>query len=168
VVWLPFELHPEVPPEGMPRERILPPGYLRRADARVQAMASEAGLVMKPRQRLINTRLALATAEFARENGAFEEVHKALFEAHWQGTGNLDSVEDLKRIAAGAGLDAEELAAALDEGRFEDVLHGHRQQALEAGINAIPAHVFGRRFLVVGAHPYELLKQVVERARDVA
>ncbi len=32
-----------------------------------------------------------------------------------------------------------------------------------AGIDAIPAHVFARRFLVLGAQPYDVLKQVVER-----
>ena len=109
--WLPFELHPEVPPEGMPREQILPAEYLARADANIQAMAAAAGLSMKPRQRLINTRLALATAEFARHSGVFEPVHKALFKAHWEGTANLDRVEDLKTVAASMGLDADELEA---------------------------------------------------------
>ena len=118
---------------------------------------------MKPRPRMINTRLALSAAEFARDRGAFEPMHRALFKAHWEGTANLDSVADLRAVVEAAGLDGEELEAALDEGRYEDLLDANRREAMQVGINAIPAHVFGRRFLVVGAHPYEVFKQVVDR-----
>jgi len=31
------------------------------------------------------------------------------------------------------------------------------------GINAIPAHVFGGKYLVVGAQPYEIFLQVLDR-----
>jgi predicted DsbA family dithiol-disulfide isomerase len=33
------------------------------------------------------------------------------------------------------------------------------------GINAIPAHILGRRYLVLGAQPYEAFLQVLERLR---
>ncbi|HLQ62929.1 MAG TPA: DsbA family protein [Candidatus Acidoferrales bacterium] len=158
VTWLPFELHPEVPTEGMP--------WRPHSGGYVQAMAAEVGLVMKSRDRLINTRLALSTAEFARERRRFEQTHRALFKAHWEGTAELDRLEDLKRIAAEQGLDAAELEAALAEGRYETVLDRNREEAAGVGINAIPAHVFGRRFLVVGAHPYELFEQVVKRLEE--
>jgi predicted DsbA family dithiol-disulfide isomerase len=128
-------------------------------------MSAEVDLVMKPRDRLINTRAALATAEFARDNAAFDAVHRALFKAHWEGTARLESVADLRRVVEGEGLDGEELEAALDEGRYEDLLDANRREATQAGIDAIPAHVFGRKFLVVGAHPYELFKQVVDRLK---
>ena len=152
----------------MPIERAFPPGYLERAEAGMQAMAAEVGLVMKRTGRLINTRLALGLAELARERGRFEAVHHALFKAHWEGLAELDSVEDLKRIGAEHGLEPPEIEAALSEGRYEDLIDANRREALGVGINAIPAHVFGRRFLVVGAHPYELFKQVVEKASTSA
>ena len=152
-----------MPPEGIPRDEYFPAGYRARIDANLRSMSTDAGLVMKPRDLLINTRAALATAEFARDNGAFDDVHRALFKAHWEGTAKLESVADLRRIAEGAGLDGEELEAALDEGRYEDLLDANRREAMQVGIDAIPAHVFGRRFLVVGAHPYELFMQVVDR-----
>ena len=165
VTWLPFELHPDIPPQGISRDEYFGPNWQRRSEG-VRAMAAEVGLTMKTRDRLINTRKALAAAEFGRENGKFEEVHRALFEAHWEGTARLEEVADLKRIAAGQGLDAEELERALDEGRYEDLIDANRREAMQVGINAIPAHIFGMRYLVVGAHPYELLKQVAEKVRD--
>jgi predicted DsbA family dithiol-disulfide isomerase len=70
------------------------------------------------------------------------------------------------RIGSGVGLDPVELRLALDEGRFEKILDDSRRQAESAGINAIPAHIFGGRYLVVGAHPYEAFKQVLDRLRQ--
>jgi predicted DsbA family dithiol-disulfide isomerase len=162
--WLPYELHPGVPPEGIPRERYF--GSAARVEQmrdRMRGLAAEVGLEMESRDTLINSRLALATAEFARERGAYECVHRALFEAHWHLTGRLEEIDDLKRIAAGCGLDPLELGHALAEGRYDQLLDERRQEAEAVGINAIPAHIFGNRYLVVGAHPVQLFRQVVER-----
>ncbi len=163
MTWLPFELHPEVPREGLARERLLPPEYIARVRRGMDAMAREVGLVMKPRDRLINTRLALATAEFARERGMFEPVHRALLKAHWEGTAELDRVADLRSVVAEHGLDADELEHALGDGRYEPVIDRHRAEASEVGIDAIPAHVLGRRYLLVGAQPVTVFRQVLER-----
>jgi predicted DsbA family dithiol-disulfide isomerase len=166
VVWLPFELHPEVPPEGMARGQLLPAEYRERVEAGLKAMAADTGLEMRRPERLINSRLALSAAEFARERDAFPAMHLALFQAHWEGTGALDSVEDLKRIGAGVGLEPEELEAALDEGRYEDVLDANRLEATQVGINAIPAHILGRRFLILGAQPIETFRDALAKLAD--
>src|SRR5207245_1934441 len=68
----------------------------------------------------------------------------------------------LLRTRAG-GADAR--APAGFGGRGRPVLDENRREAESIGVNAIPAHIFGGRYLVVGAHPYELFLQVVERLR---
>jgi predicted DsbA family dithiol-disulfide isomerase len=95
-------------------------------------------------------------------------MHRALFKAHWEGTGRLEDVDDLVRIGAGIGLDPIDLRLAIDEGRFEATLDDSRREAESVGINAIPAHIFGGRYLVVGAHPYEAFTQVLDRLRQEA
>lgn len=118
---------------------------------------------MTLRDVIINSRRALGAAEFARERGLFDEMHHALFKAHWEGTGRLEDIDDLVRIGAAIGLDAKELRTALEEDRYALVIDENRRVAGSVGIDAIPAHIFGRRYLVVGAQPYEALKQVVDR-----
>jgi predicted DsbA family dithiol-disulfide isomerase len=163
--WLPYELHPEVPLEGMAYEEYFPPQYLSRiAAAPWAAMAEEEGLVMKRGGRLINSRLALAAAEFARDHDRYREMHLALFRAYWERTGDITTVEGLKAIAADVGLDADAMAVELEAGRYEELLDANRREATQVGINGIPAHVFGMRYLVMGAHPYEILKQVADKA----
>lgn len=166
LTWLPYELHPEVPREGAPRERLLPPEYIARVRRSVEVMAREVGLVMKPKDRLINTRLALATAEFARERGMFEPVHRALFRGHWEGSAQLDQVSDLCRIVAEEGLDPDELADALTSGRYEPLIDRHRADATSVGIDAIPSHIVGQRYLLVGAQPVSAFRAVLTRIAE--
>lgn len=168
VTWLPFELHPEAPPEGIPRDAYFGRARSLQVRSYLQQVAEQVGLEMRPRDVIINSRRALGAAEFAREQGKFEEMHRALFRSHWEQTGKLEDIDDLVRIGTEVGLEAEELKSAIEEGRYEDVIDENRQSATSAGINAIPAHVFGRRFLVMGAQPYEVLKQVVDKLTSEA
>ena len=91
-------------------------------------------------------------------------MHEALFKAYWEKTGDISSLDGLKAIATEVGLEAEAMATELEAGRYEELLDANRREATQVGINGIPAHVFGLRYLVMGAHPYELLKQVAEKA----
>jgi predicted DsbA family dithiol-disulfide isomerase len=149
----------------MPYEDYFPPHVLARirGNSPWMAMAEEEGLVMKRGGRIINTRLALGAAEFARQQGLYDEMHHALFRAYWEQTGDIASLEGLKKIAESVGLDTDAMAAELEAGRYEELLDANRREAVQVGINGIPAHIFGMRYLVVGAHPYEVLKQVAEK-----
>ena len=130
---------------------------------RLRSVADGVGLKMKSREVIINSRRALGAAEFAREDGMFDQMHHALLKAHWEGSGRLEDVDDLVRIGGEVGLDRDELRKSIEEGRYEGLIDGYRRDAGGAGINAIPAHIFGRRFLVLGAQPYEAFRQVLER-----
>jgi predicted DsbA family dithiol-disulfide isomerase len=166
LTWLPFELHPEAPVEGIPLEAYFGRARSEQIRGRLETVAEEVGLVMRQREVIINSRRALGAAEFAREQGKFDAMHQALFKAHWEGTGRLENVDDLVRIGTDIGLHPTALRTAIEEGRYETVLDDSRHQAESVGINAIPAHIFGRRYLVVGAHPYESFMQVIDRLRE--
>jgi predicted DsbA family dithiol-disulfide isomerase len=168
ITWLPFELHPEAPPEGIPREAYFGRERSQRMHSHLQSVADSVGLTMEPRDVIINSRRALGAAELARERGRFDAMHHALFKAHWEGGGRLEEVEDLVRVGSEAGLDAAELRDAIETDRYAAVIDENRRIASSVGIDAIPAHIFGRRYLVLGAQPYEVLKQVVDRLRDTA
>jgi predicted DsbA family dithiol-disulfide isomerase len=163
VTWLPFELHPEAPPEGIPREAYFGRARSQQVHTYLQSVADSVGLKMTSRDVIINSRRALGAAEFAREHGQFDQMHRALFKAHWEGTGRLEDVDDLVRIGTEVGLDPAEVRGAIEDGRYESVIDENRRMAGSVGIDAIPAHIFGRRYLVVGAQPYDVLRQVVDR-----
>ena len=166
VAWAPFELHPEAPLEGIPREAYFGRARSQAMHDHLQGVAAEVGLKMESRDVIINSRRALGAAEFARTEGKFDEMHHALFKAHWERTGRLEDVDDLVEIGATVGLDREALRQAVESGRYERVIDETRAEAESVGINAIPAHVFGGRYLVVGAQPYEVFERVLEKLRE--
>lgn len=168
MTWRPFELHPEAPIEGIPRDAYFGRGRAEQMRTYMQSVAESVGLDMQTRDVIINSRRALGAAEFAREHDKFDAMHHALFKAHWEGTGKLEDIDDLVRIGETIGLDGGELRTALEANRYDAIIDENREIASSAGINAIPAHVFARRYLVLGAQPYEVLKQVVERVRSEA
>jgi predicted DsbA family dithiol-disulfide isomerase len=168
VTWLPFELHPEAPVEGIKRDVYFGRGRFEQMVKHLESVAAKVGLPMVQRDVIINSRRALGAAEFAREHGKYDEMHHALFKAHWDGSGRLEDIDDLVRIGTGVGLDPKDLRKAIEEDRYAAVIDDNRSQAEAVGINAIPAHIFGRRYLVMGAQPEAAFRQVIERLRSAS
>jgi predicted DsbA family dithiol-disulfide isomerase len=160
---VPFELHPEIPPEGRPRDEVLPPGYMARAQEGVNRMGAAVGLHLALHERLINSRPALQAAEFAREQGRFDAMHHELLKAYWDEGKNVSDMAVLREAAGRVGLDVAGMEAAIAADRFGDYLDARRAEAEELGINGIPAHVIADRYLVMGAQPYELFEQVMAK-----
>jgi len=163
VTWLPFELHPEAPPEGIPRDVYFGRARSEQIHSHLHSIADSVGLTMRQRDVIINSRRALGAAEFARERNRFDDMHRALFRAHWEGAGKLEDVDDLVRIGSTVGLDAAELQKAIETDRYADAIDENRRLATSVGIDAIPAHIFARRYLGMGAQPYEVFQEVVEK-----
>jgi len=160
---VPFELHPEIPPEGRPRDEVLPATYLARAEEGVNRMGAAVGLHLALHERLINSRPALQAAEFAREQGLFDAMHHELLKAYWDEGKNVSDMAVLRDVAGRVGLDVAGMEAAVAADRFGDYLDARRAEAEELGINGIPAHIIADRYLVMGAQPYELFERVMAK-----
>ena len=160
---MPFELHPEIPPEGRPREEVLPAAYMARAEEGVNRLAAGVGLHLVLHKRLINSRPALQAAEFAREHGRFDAMHHELLKAYWDEGKDVSDIAVLREVAARAGVDVPGMESAIAADRFGDYLDARRAEADELGINGIPAHVIADRYLVMGAQPYDLFERVMAK-----
>ena len=160
---MPFELHPEIPPEGRLRDEVLPAAYMARAQEGVNRLAATVGLTLRLHERLINSRPALQAAEFAREEGRFEAMHEELMKAYCDEGRDVSDMAVLRDIAARAGVDIDGMEVAVTEDRFGDYLDARRTEAEELGINGIPAHVIADRYLVMGAQPYDLFERVMAK-----
>lgn len=160
---MPFELHPEIPPAGRPREEVLPAAYMARVKDGVDRMALAVGLHLVVHERLINSRPALQAAEFARQHGRFEAMHHELLTAYWDGGRDVSDMAVLRDVAVRAGVDVTAMEAAVTENRFAAYLDARRLEAEELGINGIPAHVIADRYLVMGAQPYDLFERVMAK-----
>ena len=161
VVWLPFDLHPEYPPAGIPLAELH-----RRYGIGVgehdplRARFAEAGLEYNRPEIVPNTRLALRLSELARESGLHEPFHDRLMDAYWSEATDIGNADELRRLAAEVGLEAEEVERVIaDPAAYLDLVEGSTRQAQSIGINAIPAFLLDRRLIVLGAQPLEVFRR---------
>ncbi len=161
VDWVPYELHPEIPKEGWPRDEVLPPQYRARAEEGVRRLSAEVGLTLRHHERLINSRPALQAAEFARTIGRFLPMHRELFRAYWEEAQDVSDLEVLRKVAERAGVDADAMTKAVETDEYGDYLDARRAEAEDLMIGGIPAHVIADRYLVMGAQPYGVFERVM-------
>jgi predicted DsbA family dithiol-disulfide isomerase len=166
VQWLPFDLHPEYPPEGIPREE-LHRRYPEDVHERTRQMVEASGLAYNPPPDVVpNSRQALELTEFARDKGLHDEVHTRLMHAYWSEAQNIGDTETLLDLVAEAGLDRDEAAAVLTERRYAGRVDASTAEAQQAGIHAIPAFVLDRRLLLLGAQPHEIFERALEQVGE--
>lgn len=131
-------------------------------------MIEAAGLTYAPAPTLPNTLHALQVTELARDRGLHEPVHTRLMHAYWSEQADLGDDERLLDLAAEAGLDRDEAAAVIADGRYADRIAASTEEANRHGIYAIPAFVLGGRLLVMGAQPEDVFEQAVGQLRETA
>ena len=161
VVWLPFDLHPEYPVEGIPLaalHRRYGIGVGERDPLRGRFAAS--GLEYNRPEIVPNTKVALRLTELARERGLHEPFHDRLMDAYWSEATNVGDGNELRRLAAEVGLDAEDVERVIaDPSAYLDDVERSTHQAHSIGINAIPAFLLDRRLIVLGAQPIEVFRR---------
>jgi len=168
VDWLPFDLHPEYPPEGIAREE-LQRRYPEDVHERTRRMVEETGLTYGPPPELVpNSRKALEVTELARDRALHEPVHTRLMHAYWEEGQNIGDEEVLLGLVVEAGLDRGEAAAALAERRYADRVDASTHAANRHGINAIPAFVLDGRLLILGAQPHAAFEQGLAQIKAVS
>ena len=161
VVWLPFDLHPEYPPEGIPLAELhgrYGLGVGERDPLRARFAA--AGLEYERPEIVPNTRLALRLSELAREHGLHQPFHDRLMDAYWSEATDIGDPDELRRLAAEVGLDAQEVERVLaDPEAYLDLVEGSTREAFSIGINAVPAFLLDRRLIVLGAQPLDVFRR---------
>lgn len=168
VDWLPFDLHPEYPPEGIPREE-LHRRYPEDAHERTRRMVEESGLAYNPPPELVpNSRKALEVTELARDRGLHEPVHARLMHAYWEEAQNIGDEGVLLQLLSEAGLDREEAAAALADRRYARRVDESTYTANRYGINGIPAFLLDGRLLLLGAQPHETFEHALAQLEAVS
>jgi 2-hydroxychromene-2-carboxylate isomerase len=83
----------------------------------------------------------LRALEFADERGRQRELARALYGLIFGEGASLAEVDNVLRAAAEAGLDPEEVRAALDDDGVKDRLREHTDEAMALGVIGVPTVV---------------------------
>jgi predicted DsbA family dithiol-disulfide isomerase len=162
VTWLPFDLHPEYPPEGIPRDE-LRRRYGAGTDELLRGRMAAAELPFTLSEHIPNSRAALRVTELARDAGVHEALHDRLMHAYWGEGEDLGDHQVLRRHAVAAGLEADEVDNVLGSDRYLDRVAASTQEAVSIGVTGVPAFLLDGRLLVLGAQPEEVFERAFEQ-----
>jgi len=163
--WLPFQLNPAMPREGIPRSeyRVAKFGSLERSrelDARVAKEGKSEGIefAFERMQRTPNTVAAHALVGLAQQQGLADPVVDALFRAYFEDAQDIGDGETLAAIAQRCGV------SGLPRQESATEVVALDRQMRELGISAVPTFIIARKFAVSGAHPSETLAEAIREA----
>jgi predicted DsbA family dithiol-disulfide isomerase len=172
--WLPYQLNPGMPPEGVDRARYRARkfGSLERSqqmDAQVAQAGRAVGLDFRHDRmlRTPNTVEAHRLVRLAEPSGRQDAVMEAVFRAYFQEGRDIGDRAVLAAIGAEAGLDAAALEAFADgfEGREEVLAEDHAMRS--AGLSGVPSFVLDRHLLFSGALPAAQMAAAIRHAHGV-
>jgi predicted DsbA family dithiol-disulfide isomerase len=171
VVWRSFELDPGAPaePEGDLAEALARKygSTVEQVHARwesMAAMAAEDGVDMRFHDvRRGNTFDAHRLTHLAEAHGLADPMVERLFRAHHSEGLLLSDHAVLERLAVETGLPRDEVAEMLAGDRFDAEARDDERTATSLGISAVPFFVIDRAMGASGAHPPEVLLQLLER-----
>jgi len=175
VRWHPFELNPDLPPEGVDRKGYLEAkfgGPARAAEiyARVREAGVRAGLdfdfdaiVRQP-----NTRDAHRLIAWAQSRGDAGPLVERLFRAYFQEGRYVGDRDTLAALAAEAGFDAEAARVWLESGLGADEITDAEARVRGLGITGVPFFIFDGRVGLSGAQPRQTMREAIAQARAAA
>ncbi len=140
VQWLPFELHANTPREGMRWDTCFTgmnhENFFNNVVTRGKNMGID--LRIEPHPLMYNSHLSLQAGEFAKDHGAFDAFHDALFTAYFHHGQNIGDLKTIIAIAKQQGLDSQALEKALRENTYGSRLQEVASVAKERGISSAP------------------------------
>jgi predicted DsbA family dithiol-disulfide isomerase len=165
----PFELNPQMPPEGQDiTEHIVQkygssPEQLAQSRETIRARGAELGFIfdMKQRARIYNTFDAHRLLHWAGLEGRQLELKRALFKAYFTDGKNPSDHAVLVSAAAEAGLDAIRAAAVLATDEYADAVRTQEQFYQSHGIHAVPAVIVNDTHLIQGGQPVAAFEQAL-------
>ena len=173
LVWQPFELNPDMPPEGEPildhlcRKYGQDAGSIEQMQGEMINLASDLGLNFDGARarRAHNTFDAHRVLAWAAEQGQETALQLALFDAYF---GDAKAPSDpvvLREAAQQVGLDGEAAEAIARSERYAETVRAAEQRFIQAGVSAVPGFVINERYLISGAQP---ATQLADAIRQIA
>ncbi|WP_299986561.1 DsbA family oxidoreductase [uncultured Ruegeria sp.] len=169
--WHPFELNPNMEPEGQNlREHIAEkygstPEQSQQARDRLTSLGAELGFTFNfdDDSRIVNTFAAHQLLDWAETQGRQHPLKLALFEAYFSNQLDVSDPEVLLGAVEAAGLDPNTARAALVSGAHVQPVREKQQFWTSRGISGVPSIVFSGKYLLTGAQGTDTYAQVLQR-----
>ncbi|WP_118179483.1 DsbA family oxidoreductase [Paraburkholderia phosphatilytica] len=165
----PFELNPDMAPEGKPIIEYLSEKYGRTPEqiaqthAMIRERGAEVGFIFGPRTHAYNTFDAHRLLHWAGLKGKQLPLKVALLEAYHGEAKDPSRHDVLLDAARSVGLDADEARAVLESQDYAAEIRAAERNNAAMGIQSVPSIIFNGRYLVTGGQPVEAFEQIIEQ-----
>ncbi len=172
--WLPFELNPGMPKDGVPRRvyrqaKFGSLDYSDKLDARVAEAGRAVGLDFHfdrvswtP-----NTFDAHRVIWLAGQKGVQEPVVEGLFHAYFEEGRNIGEAAVLTEVAQTAGIDGVKVAKLLASGMGAAEVREELERAHDIGVDSVPTILINGEPLISGAAPADQLAAALLKASSL-
>jgi len=174
VVWHPFQLNPDMPPEGVDRAAYRMHKFgseerTRQIDARIAEAGAPLGIEFRHdlMRRTPNTVAAHRVIWLAGREGVQDAVVEALFRAYFCQGHDIGDPATLAQIADAAGLPAARVTAMLDSDEGRETVLAEDLMARRGGIDGVPSFIMANHILFSGAVPADAMAETFARAHRI-
>lgn len=166
--WRIFQLNPDMPPEGIERQRYLKakfggPERAREVYDRIEAAAVEAGIEMHFDRipKTPNTMDAHRLIRWSRTTGNQSALVERLFRLYFAEGGDISDHGVLLDAAEAVGMEREVVARLLSGDADLDLLREEEDAARQMGVNGVPCFIVAGRYVLQGAQPPQVWMDVI-------
>jgi predicted DsbA family dithiol-disulfide isomerase len=173
--WRPFQLNPDMAPEGADRRAYLEvkfggPDRARQIYARIEAAAAEAGLDLHFDRiaRTPNTLDAHRLMRWAGAEGVQTPLVGQLFRRYFREGEDISDPDVLAAAATAAGMDEPLVRRLLASDADVEEIRAEDAAFREMGVTGVPTFILGNRYVITGAQPPEVWTRIVAELEAAA
>lgn len=167
----PFELNPQMPPEGqdviehLTQKYGSTPEQVQHSGEVIRERGEAVGFSfrMDKRDRIYNTFDAHRLLHWAEGEGRQQALKHALLRAYFTDGENPSSHPVLIRLAREAGLDPQRAQEILASDAYADETRRQERFYLDQGIHSVPAVIINDQYLISGGQPSEVFEQALRK-----
>ena len=172
----PFELNPQMPPEGedivehLTRKYGITPAQVESNSEAIRQRGETVGFTFGKgkRRRTYNTFDAHRLLHWAGLEGKQRNLKHALLRAYFTDGENPSDHALLVRVAGEVGLDAARAAAILKSDEYAVEVRERERFYLDHGINSVPSIIIDDRHLIQGGQPVDEFERALRQIASAA
>ncbi len=175
ISWRPYQLNPDLPPEGMDRKTYLEtkfggPEGAAEVYGRIEAAAAEAGIEVDFGRidRAPNTLDTHRVIRWAGPEGLQTRLVGELFRRYFAEGEDISDHTVLVAAATAVGQHGAAIARLLEGDADRAEVRAEAEQAREIGVTGVPTFILGGRYALVGAQPQETWDRVLDELAAAA
>ena len=173
ISWKAFQLNPQMPREGIDRQRYLElkfggPAGARQVYDQVRQVGVQEGIDFdfEAIRHTPNTLESHRLIRHAATAGLQDEVVQALFDTYFLVGRDIGDGEVLAAAAATAGLDPDAVRTYLASDDDRDSVAAEDAHARYIGIQGVPTYILNGKYVLSGAQPPEILFNMFDLGRE--